>query len=335
MKTWLPGLLIAVLLALTSGFAGAQQSAKISRIGYLSLDDLSSPAFESFRQGLRELGYIDGQNIMIEPRFAFGNDWRLGELAGDLFRLRVDVIVAQSAQDLGAAMGITKTIPIVMTYTGDPVASGIIARLERPGGNVTGIGGLAAGMGGKWLEILKETVPEVSRVGVLYTPISERESPMMKELQIAARSLRVDLQPANPASSAPRGRIGGPPGAVGGAFRWATRGQADALIVLPALVFARNAAYVAELALQRRIPTIFWRPDFVEAGGFMSYGANQIEQSRRAAYFVDKILKGAKPAELPVELPKKFELVVNLKTAKEIGITVPSRVLAWADKVIK
>lgn len=339
MKTWFPAFLIAVFLPLIPGFAGAQQLEKIPRIGFLSEGFPSSSIFLSFQQGVRELGYIEGQNIIIEPRFAHGNGWRLNDLAAELVRLKVNVIVVQSSSALSAAIIYTKTIPIVMAYTGDPVAAGIIASLERPGGNVTGIGGLAAGLGGKWLELLKQTVPEVSRVGVLYTRISERESPMMKEVEVAAHSLRVELQPVPVLGASPQANTAPSEAAsssnVGAAFTWAMRGRADGLIVLPALVFGQNPGYIADLALQRRIPAIFWRADFAEAGGLMAYATKQVEQFRRAAYFVDKILKGANPAELPVELPKNFELVINLKTAKEIGITIPPRVLAWADRVIK
>jgi putative ABC transport system substrate-binding protein len=328
--------LIITLLALTEGFAGAQQTTKVPRIGYLELDDPSSSLFESFRQGLRELGYIEGQNIIMESRFAYQNDWRLDGLAAELVRLRVDVIVARHPAALRAAMSATKTIPIVMTYPGDPVTAGIVATLEQPGGNVTGIGGMSAGLGGKWLELLKEVVPGVSRVGVLYARGSERESPMLKKLEAAARALGVELQTgevgvAVSTSSSPP-PLGRP---VGAAFTWATRGQADALIVLPALVFDRNPGYVPDLALQRRIPAIFSRAGFVQVGGLMAYGANRVEEVRRAAFVVDKILKGAKPAELPVELPKKFELVINLKTAKEIGVKVPDKMLTWADQIIK
>jgi putative ABC transport system substrate-binding protein len=334
MKTWLPLLLITVLLAAAEGFAGAQQTTKVPRIGFLEVADPSFHFFEAFRQGLREGGYIEGQNIIIEPRFAYENDWRLDTLAADLVRLQVDVIVARHPAALRAAMGATKTIPIVMTYSGDPVAAVIVATLEQPGGNVTGIGGLSAGLGGKWLELLKEVVPGVSRVGVLYTRFSERQSPMMKELEVAARSLRIELQPADAQAEffpgkGDRGRT------VGAAFTSATRGQAEALIVLPALVFDQNPGYVADLARQRRIPTIFSREGFAEVGGLMAYGANRVEQVRRAAYVADKILKGAKPAELPVELPKKFELVINLKTAKEIGVKIPDKMLTWADRIIK
>lgn len=325
MRTSFPLFLIAVLLALTEGFAGAQQQAKVPRIGYLDLGDPSSRVFRSFRQGLRELGYIEGQNIMIEPRFAFRNDWRLHEFTAELVRLQVDVIVTESTPAIYAAMSATKTIPIVMTYVGDPVAAGFVGSLERPGGNVTGVSGMASELGGKWLELLKETVPAINRVAVLWSTSSEKESPALKGVEVAARSLRVELQPAEARSS----------GGVGGAFAWATRGQVDALIVLPGLYFGLNLGYVADLANKRHLPSIFWRADFARAGGLMAYGANQNEQFRRAAYVVDKILKGARPAELPVELPKSFELVINLKTAREIGVTIPPRVLAWADRVIK
>ncbi len=335
--------LITTLLASTGGFAGAQQAAKVPRIGYLGLDDPSSLLFKSFREGLRELEYIEGQNITIEPRFAFGNVWRFNNLAAELVRLNVNVIVTQSSPALNAARSMTKTIPIIMTYFGDPVAAGIVATLERPSKNVTGIGGMAAGLGGKWLELLKETVPEVKRVGVLYfsNPEGTFRSPrltssMIKELEVAANSLRVELQPeeipvrfSNTAAALFLDR------GVGAAFTWATRGQANALIVLPGLILDQNLGYIAELALKRRLPGISWQADFAEAGGLMSYGPKLQEQHRRAAYFVDKILKGAKPAELPVEQPTKFELVINLKTAKEIGLTVHPEMLMFADRVIK
>ena len=325
-----------MVLLLTVVLAEAQQSAKIPRIGYLGISDPSSPLFDSFRLGLRELGYVEGQNIILESRFAFGNDWRLNPLAGELVGSKVDVILAQTSSDLLAARGWTKTIPIVMAYSGDPVTSGIVKSLDRPGGNITGIGGLAAGLGGKWLELLKETIPEATRVGVLYSRDLEKMSPMMKDLEVAARSLRVELQPALVrVSSFYFSFPFAVSSLVGGAFATATRGRTDAFIVLPDLVFDREQNYIADLALRARLPGIFWRADFAEAGGLMAYGANPTEQSRRAAHFVDKILKGAKPAELPIELPKKFELTINLKTAKEIGITVPPRLLAWADKVIK
>lgn len=320
-----PPLLIALVLALSESFAGAQQPGKIPRIGISGIAYPSSSVFESFKQGLRELGYIEGQNIIVEPRFSYDTVGRHEQFAAELVRFNVDVIVALSTPALVAAMGHTKTIPIVMTFIGDPVTSGFIASRERPGGNVTGVGGLAEGLGGKWLELLKETVPGVSRVGVLVNPPSEKRTQDLKAVEAAARSLRVELQPAR----AERSRD------IGGAFTWATRGQADALIVLPGFGFGKDASYIAGLTLKRRLPAIFWRADFARAGGLMAYGASTRDQSRRAAYVVDKILKGAKPAELPVEVPKNFELVINLKTAKELGVTIPPKVLAWADGVIR
>jgi putative ABC transport system substrate-binding protein len=332
MKTWISGLLVTALLTLTAVLAEAQQAAKIPRIGYIGLDDPSSHLFESFRQGLREIGYVEGQNIIIEPRFAYGNDWRLNEFAFELVRLGVSAIVPEGSPALSATMGATKSIPIVTAYPGDPVAVGIAETREHPGRNVTGTSGMATELGGKWLELLKETVPAVSRVGVLWNR-GFAAQPTIKGMKTAAHSLGVELQLAEIRL------FYSPPymmrGAVGTAFNWATREQADAFILLPSSILGRNLNYIADLGLKKRLPGIFWRPAFAEAGGLMSYGANQTEQFRRAAYYVDKILKGAKPAELPIELPKKFELTINLKTAKEIGITVPPRLLAWADKVIK
>jgi putative ABC transport system substrate-binding protein len=266
MKSWFLAFLIAVILALSESVAGAQQTSKFPRIGYIGADDPSSSLFKSFQQGLREFGYVEGQNIIIESRFAYGNNWRLTELALDLVLLKVDVIVTQNIR---AARGATTTVPIVMTYIGDPIAAGIVATLDRPGGNVTGIGGMSAGLGGKWLELIKEVVPGISRVGVLYTPMSERESPMMKELADVARFLKVELQPSEAAFTYGDGRGR----RVGGAFSWATRGQADALIVLPATVFNQNREYLIDLALKRRIPAIFARSEFARVGGLMAYGA--------------------------------------------------------------
>jgi ABC-type uncharacterized transport system substrate-binding protein len=315
---------IVAVLALAEPPAGAQQTQKVPRIGFIGVDVPSAPLFDSFRQGLRELGYIEGQSVIIEPRFTYGNQWRLNEFAADLVRLQVDVIVVENTPPLVAVMRTTKTIPIVMSYLGDPVEVGIVASRERPGGNVTGVSGMATELGGKWLELLKETVPAVSRVAVLWSRGFEKE-PTMKGMEVAARSLGVELQLAEVTHHSRT---------VGAAFAWATR-QADALILLPSSILGQNLGYIADLALKRRLPGIFLRPQFPEAGGLMAYGANRREQSRRTAYFVDKILKGAKPAELPIESPRKFELVINLKTATEIGITIPPRVLAWADRVIK
>jgi putative tryptophan/tyrosine transport system substrate-binding protein len=324
--------LIVSLLALSEGFAGAQQNKKVPRIGYLGLGDPSSALFKSFRQGLRELGYIEGQSIIIEPRFTYGNDWRLNRLAAELAGLDVNAIVTQNTPPLSAAMHATRTIPIVMVYLGDPVAVGIVASRERPGGNVTGVSGMATELGGKWLELLKETVPAISRVAVLWSRGFEKE-PTMQGMEVTARSIGVELQPAEVKLFKPP--FGLVRGSVGAAFNWATRGQAGAFILLPSSILGENLDYIADLGLKKRLPGIFWREDFAEAGGLMAYGANQMEQSRRAAYVVDKILKGANPAELPVELPTQFKLVINLRTAKEIGVTIPPDMLMFADRVIK
>jgi putative ABC transport system substrate-binding protein len=327
MRTWIP-LLIAVILALGEGFATAQQTGKVPRIGVLGLAYPSSPFLESFRQGLRELGYVDGRDISLYPRSSPDLS-RLDEFAAEMVRLQVSVIFAQSTLATYAAMSATKTIPIVMASTGDPVASEMVASLERPGGNVTGVSGLPTGLGGKMLELLKDTVPGVSRVAVLWNEGPEKIAPawkaMRKGVEVAARSLGVELQ----ALEVRR------PGDLAGAFRSVASSRADAFIALPGVDLAANGREITELALKSRLPGIFWRADFAEAGGLMAYGANRTDASRRAAYFVDKVLRGAKPAELPVETPMRFELVINLKTAKEIGITIPPGVLAWADRVIK
>jgi putative ABC transport system substrate-binding protein len=329
--------LTITLLALTVGFAGAQQATKVPRIGYLGLDDPSSALFKSFRQGLREVGYTEGQNIILEPRFAYGNDWRLNGLAAELVGLNVNAMVTQNTPALNAARNATRTIPIVMVYFGDPVAVGIVASRERPGGNVTGMSGMTTELGGKWLELLKETVPAISRVAVLWGAGFEME-PTMKGMQATARSLGVELQSAQVKAYSPLGFghwSGNGSHWIGSAFTWATRGQAGAFILLPSSILGENLDYIADLGLKKHLPGIFWREDFAEAGGLMAYGANQMEQSRRAAYVVDKILKGANPAELPVELPTQFKLVINLKTAKEIGVTIPPDMLMFADRVIK
>jgi putative tryptophan/tyrosine transport system substrate-binding protein len=242
-----------------------------------------------------------------------------------MVRLPVDVIVTTNTPAIYAAMSATKTIPIVITYVGDPVAAGFIASLERPGGNVTGVSGLATELGGKWLELVKETVPAADRVAVFWNRQAENESPQSHGVEVAARALRVELQWLEVQN----------PRDLEGAFSAAASKGASAFIMLPSLVFGNNLKAVTYLALKSRLPGIFWRADFAGAGGLMAYGANQLEQSRRAAYVVDKILKGAKPAELPIELPKKFELVINLKTANEIGVKVPDKMLTWADQVIK
>jgi putative ABC transport system substrate-binding protein len=334
MKIWLSGLLIAVVLALTAGFAQAQQPAKMPQIGYLNNHirrPTSSPSDwprgmrEPFLEGLRELGYVEGQNIIINSRI--GEEGQFRELAAELVRLKMDVIVAQ-APAIRAAVSATTTIPIVTIFPGDPVLNGFVASLERPGANVTGVGGVSLELGGKWLELIKETIPSAKRVTVFWNRRAEETFPLWRSVDSTARALGVDVrwEEVGPAVSALFRRL-----------RSAALRQADAFIVLPGVAGINLEEDIAEFGIRNHIPGIFPRTDLdlEQMGGLMAYGANRAEQSRRAAYFVDKILKGAKPAELPVESPKSFEFVINLKAAKEIGITVPARVLAWADRVIK
>jgi putative ABC transport system substrate-binding protein len=326
MKTWLPALLIALVLALPEGFAEAQQATKVPRIGLLGPASPSSPILQSFKQGLRELGYVEGQNIILDGRSSKDvSEYHQG-LADEVARLGVDVIVAFAATPTFAAMKATKTIPIVMTFPGDAASEGFVASLERPGGNVTGVSGLVAELGGKWLELLKEAIPSVRRVAVLWNPRSEDRFPTWKGVELAARSLQVDLTWMEVRNQRDVAR----------AFRPATHwGRVDAFIVLPGGIFFATMPQIVEHALKSRLPGISWRGDFADAGGLMAYGANRLEQARRAAYVVDKILKGAKPGDLPVERPTQFELVINLKTAQEIGVTIQPEVLMFADRVIK
>jgi putative tryptophan/tyrosine transport system substrate-binding protein len=318
--------LITVLLALAEGFAGAQQATKVPRIGLLGPASPSSPILQSFKQGLRELGYVEGQNIILDGRSSKDvSEYHQG-LADEVARLGVDVIVAFAAPPTFAAMKATKTIPIVMTFPGDAASEGFVASLERPGGNVTGVSGLVTELGGKWLELLKEAIPSVRRVAVLWNPRSEDRFPTWKGVELAARSLQVDLTWMEVRTQRDVAR----------AFRPATHwGRVDAFIVLPGGIFFATMPQIVEHALKSRLPGISWRGDFADAGGLMAYGANRLEQARRAAYVVDKILKGAKPSDLPVERPTQFELVINLKTAKEIGVTIQPETLMFADRVIK
>ena len=332
--------LVALFLALAEGFAGAQHSAKLARIGFLGGSDPGSFIFESFQQGLRELGYIEGQNIILERRHFHGEPSQLAQFATELVHLKVDVIVAQAPSPIRAAMNATKTIPIVITLVGDAVSEGFVASLERPGGNVTGVSGLKTELGGKWLELIKETIPKVRKVAVLWTRRSEERFPIWKSVDQTARSLGIDLQWLEVGQHNWRGLYFG--GSIGGLsdlldhrFRSAIWDRAEAFIMLPGGGFFSGMPQIVDLGLRNRLPGISWRQEFAEAGGLMSYGANRLEQSRRAAYMVDKILKGAKAAELPMEPPTKFELVINLKTAKEIGVTIPPETLMWADRVIK
>ena len=324
---WLGLSVIAFGLVVAGSVAQAQQPVKVPLIGFLSAASPSTIAdrLEGFRQGLRELGYVERKNIVIECRYAEGKPDRIPMLAAELVRLKVDVILSGGSQVTHPAKEATATIPIVMTNDNDPVAEGSVASLARPGGNVTGLSNLAPEISGKQLELLKEIVPGLSHAAVIGTSAEPSNAQMLREVEIAAGALRVQLQ---------RIAVRGPKD-IETAFRDASKGRAGAVLVLVSLVTTAHRTQLVELALKSRLPAIFPQSEFVEAGGLMYYGANVADLFWRAATYVDKILKGAKPADLPVEQPTKFELVINLKTAKQIGLTIPPNVLARADKVIR
>jgi putative ABC transport system substrate-binding protein len=307
--------------------AKAQQPTKIPRIGYLNTFSLSALAerIEAFRQGLRELGYVEGKNIIIEWRHAEGKFDRLPALAAELVRLKVDIIVTTGPTTTRPAKEATSTISIVMAQDTDPVGNGFVASLARPGGNITGLSSLAPELSGKRLEILKETVPKLSRVAVLWASTTPGSAQALKEMERAAGALKVKLQLLD---------ILGPKD-IETAFRAATKGRADAVLVMSSGVATAHRTQIAELTIKSRLPAIYFRSEFVENGGLMSYGASFTDMDRRAATYVDKILKGRTPADLPVEQPMKFEFIVNLKAAKAIGLTIPPNVLVRADRVIR
>jgi putative ABC transport system substrate-binding protein len=280
---------------------------------------------DGFRQGLRELGYVEGKNIVVEYRYAEGKLERLPALATELVRLNVDVIVTAVSSSTIAAKQATKTIPVVMTQDNDPVGNGIVASLARPGGNITGLSSLSPEIGGKQLELLKEIVPKLSRAAVIGTSTGPGHAQRLKELELAAEVLKVPFQFMNVVDA----------DGIETAFREAIKGRSGAVVVLGGPVLIAHRAEVAKLAAKNKLPAIFNVADFVQDGGLMSYGANYPDLYRRAAVYVDKILKGAKPANLPIEQPTKFEFIINLKAAKEIGLTIPQKVLARADKVIR
>jgi putative ABC transport system substrate-binding protein len=319
-------LLITVWLT-TAPPADAQQPTKVPRIGYLTAGSLSaqSPRIEAFRQGLRELGYAEGKNLVIEYRHAEGKFDRLPALAAELVRLKVDVIVTGGPISTRRAKEATVSIPIVMAQDTDPVASGFVASLARPGGNITGLATLAPEISGKRLELLKEVVPRLSRVVVLGSSTEPANAQSLKETELAAGALGVKLQHVDVLA----------PKDIETAFRAASKGRADAVLVLASSVANSQRTQIAELAVKNRLPAVYYQTEFVEDGGLMSYGVNFTDLFRRAATYVDKILKGAKPAELPVEQPMKFEFIINLKAAKQIGLTIPPNVLARADRVFR
>ena len=320
-------ILVAALVLALGAMAQAQQPTKVPRIGYLGAASPSanSERIEAFRQGLRELGYVEGKNIVVEYRYTEGKAHRERELAAELARLKVDVIVTTGPTVTRAAKEATVTIPIVMTNDNDPVGNGFVASLARPGGNVTGLSNLARELSGKRLELLKEIIPRLSRVAVLGTSTSPGNAQASREMELAAGTLGVKLQYLDVLS----------PKDIETAFRAASKGRAEAVLVLQSGILNSQRKQIVELAAKNRLPAIYWRSDFVEAGGLMSYGASQNDLDRRAATYVDKILKGRKPADLPVEQPIKFEFIINLKAAKQIGLTIPPNVLVRADKVIR
>ncbi len=316
---------IGVTFAMYGGVAQAQK--KIPRVGFLAAStgsgESSRPA--AVKEGLRELGYVEGKNIVIEWRQAEGKLDRLAAFADELVRLKVDVILSAGSTATRAARKATTTIPIVMTQDNDPVGSGFIASLARPGGNITGLSTLRPEISGKRLELLKEIVPGLARVAVLGTSGNPGNAEGLKETELAAAALKVQIQYLDVTGLKD----------IENAFRDARTERADAVLVLGGPVFNVKPKELAEHAAKSRLPTVYVRQNFVIAGGLMSYGVNLGDLQRRAATYVDKILKGAKPADLPVEQPTKFELVINLKTAKQIGLTIPPNVLARADKVIR
>ena len=328
---WRRLIAIGIAFAMSGAVAEAQQPGKVPRIGYLGLTSPSanSARIEAFRQGLRELGYVEGKNIVIEWRHHEGKLDRLPALAAELVRLKVDVIVTAGPPAARAAKEATVAIPIVMMQVGDPVGSGFVASLARPGGNITGLSSLAPELSGKRLELLKEIVPKLSRVAVFGTSTSPDNAPSLREVELAAKAFGVTLQYLDI-------RDATDPKDIETAFRAASKGRAEAVLTMVAgAVGAAHQTQILELAIKSRLPVIYTGRGFVEAGGLMSYGVNNTDLDRHVATYVDKILKGAKPADLPVEQPRKFELLINLKTARQIGLTIPSNVLARADKVIK
>ncbi len=320
-------LILALILVVVAAplAAEGQQVGKVYRIGYLSIASGPSPRTEALRQGLRELGYIEGKNITIEYRFAQEKADRLRGLATELVNLKVDLIVTGGPTATRAAQQATRTLPVVMAWGGDPVEARFVASLAQPGSNITGLTSMATELGSKRLGLLKEAVPHISRVAVLWNPSHSEASASFRETEGATRALGLSLESIEVRSAAD----------LEGAFRRAVTRHADALTVLLDPVTLLNEAKVAELAARSRIPSIFYERRFATAGGLMAYGPLDEDLHRRAAGYVDKILKGAKPADLPVEQPTKFELVINLKAAKALGLTIPPSLLQRADEIIQ
>jgi putative ABC transport system substrate-binding protein len=307
--------------------AEAQQATKVTPIGYLSFPSLSANTarIEAFRQGLRELGYVEGKNIVIEWRSADGKGDRLPALAAELVRLKVAVIVTGGGAPTRRAKEATSTIPIVMTNDPDPVGDGFVASLARPGGNITGLSTFVPELSGKRLEILREVVPKLSRVAVLGSSTATGYAQTLKEVEAAAKAFKMQLQFLNVSHA----------NDIETAFRAASEGRAQGVVTLNSGILGSQRAQIVELAVKQRLPVMYHQGDFVEAGGLMFYGVNVPDLNRRAATYVDKILKGVKPGDIPVEQPTKFELVINLKTAKALGLIIPQTLLLRADQVIQ
>ena len=320
---------LAVLLAILAAplVGEAQQTGKVPRIGFLAAvsHSANSARFEAFRQGLRELGYVEGKDVSIEWRYADGNPDRLPALAAELVHLKVDVIVTGGSTATRPAKEATSTIPIVMAQDTDPVGNGFVASLARPGGNITGLATLASQLSGKQLELMKEIVPKLSRVAVLGTSTRSGNAESLRETELAAGALGVKLQYFD--ILAPRD--------IETAFQAARKGRVDAVVVLTSPFATSHRTRFTGLAAKNRLPAVYDRTEFVEDGGLITYSVSSTDLFRRAAVYVDKILKGAKPADLPVEQPTKFELVINLKTAKALGLTIPQSILARADQIIQ
>ena len=306
-----------------------QQRTKISRIGFLSPTSPSDPRMrsllEAFRHELGKLGYVEGQTITIESRWGESKYDRLPGLAAELVLLKVDVIVAVAVPAIRAAKDATSTIPIVMAVVVDPVATGLVASFARPGGNLTGLSNMAPDLVGKQLEMLKQVVPTASRVAVLWNPENAGNAPQMRAAEVAARTMGVQLQPVEARN----------PDDLDSAFAAMTKQRAGALLVLVDAMLNEHRTRVADLAAKSRLAAVYGLPEHAQAGGLMAYSANRSDMFRRAATYVDKILKGAKPGDLPVEQPATFELVINLKTARTLGLTIPQSLLARADEVIQ
>ena len=317
-------LLFATFIFTWFHLAGAQQPAIIPRIGYIAPTGPENTNYAAFLRGLRDLGYIEGKNILVEYRSMEGNRDRIPSLMAELVQLKVDILVSPNAPTILAAKQATRTIAIVMVVNTDPVASGLVDSLAHPGGNITGITRLTRDLSGKRLEVLKEVFPGISRVGVLED--ADASVKAFKDYDAAGRALKIQLQSLE---------VRGPNPDLEGAFQAAVKGRVRALIATQTTVLVPYPKKIADLAIKHRLPLMFESSRTVEAGGLLSYSSNEPENFKRAAYYVDRILKGAKPAELPVEQPTKFEFVINLKTAKTLGLTIPSDVLARANKIIR